>query len=529
LFDTHFPGLGLLNLAHSLRCDLERGAVPPFEVAFFDEEAFETADELIETMKSWLGTARRRIVAASTYTVSIQSLQAILERFEPHTYLIVVGGAHASTAPDIDGAHLSVRGEGGAAMRHVLSHFLTSEFGTGEEAKAISFACDRRVVSGSPAFDRSIQKLPSPGFAYDLLPPESEVRYATGFLRWLGHRPQLYVCTQSCRARCTFCSTYLIHGRAVARPLHLVEQDLEYLVHVKGHDSLEFHDDDLMQHPELDGILKVLERLRVPWFCYARVDIISPQLAAALSAAGCRRVFLGIESMNQDKLDYFNKCTTVEGNVRAVKALAEEDIGTIAGFIVGAPDDDVDSVLSDLDTYLDLPLFALGVSVLSPDAGTVEFLRARKSNLFEGQADDIFGGDQRMRRVAPDPERWGSDAPYGLPTVCENLSKTQLNILRQLALCEFYFRPNIWAGLTSSGDASQVAAVRSWYQALYRDGYGTLMQGDAEGALKSRLRDLRGSLAGAEWLLDALGHDDRPRSPGSVGRDADVRQARLRA
>src|SRR5260370_34097076 len=95
----------------------------------------------------------------------------------------------------------------------------------------------------------------------------------------IGMRPQIYICTKSCQARCTFCSTYLIHGKAVARPVKLIREDLYYLIRELGHDSIEFHDDDLLQHPEFPELLALLRELGVPWFCYARVDNITEVVA----------------------------------------------------------------------------------------------------------------------------------------------------------------------------------------------------------------------------------------------------------
>src|SRR5262249_41135435 len=150
-------------------------------------------------------------------------------------------------------------------------------------------------VASPPAFDRSIETLPSPGFAFDLLPSESELNqiYATNFKRMLGRKPMIYICTQSCRSRCTFCSTYLIHGKAVARSVDKIAADLHYLVETHGFDSIEFHDDDLFQHPDFGGLLRVMRHLDIPWFCYGRAEAITPSYAREMARSGCRRVFLG--------------------------------------------------------------------------------------------------------------------------------------------------------------------------------------------------------------------------------------------
>lgn len=433
---SHFPGLGLLNLALALRVDAEQGRLRgAVDVRYFDEECWLDDTALVDEVGSWLAASRRPMLGMSAYTWNITELESFLGKFDPTRVLRIVGGPHATLAPDVDSVHLVVRGEGGAALRHIVNTFGTVEFGEHDEAKGICLRRGDYSRLGKLAYDRSLESLPSPGFAYDLLPRSEPPVYTAGLKRIVGERPQIYICTQSCRARCTFCSTYLIHGRAVARPVDLIAADLDFLVRKLGHDSLEFHDDDLLQHPEFDQILDVLAALRVPWFCYGRVSTITPDVGARMGAAGCARVFLGVEAMDQQTLDYFNKQTTVEQNRVAVHALDSAGVGVVAGFILGAPHHTVEGLLADLDRFLELPLLFLNVTVLSPDPGTIEFRRARR------RSQDLPAVSPYGLRLLPDPDRFGEQAPYGLPTVCAAVPKDVLNELADYAEIRFCLRP----------------------------------------------------------------------------------------
>jgi anaerobic magnesium-protoporphyrin IX monomethyl ester cyclase len=436
-FASHFPGLGLLNLAQSLRVDQAVGRIEPLlEVAYFDEESYLGEDDFFSAVLTWASAVPRSIIAASAYTWTIDYLESFLARFNPGRFLIVVGGPHVTLAPDLASAHILVRGEGGAAMRHIVNTVLTPAFGIGDEAPGICYQHASHVCLSQPAYDRSLENLPSPAFAYDLLSPSGETPvFETHFKRLLGDRPQIYVCTQSCRARCTFCSTYLIHGKAVARPLDRVRTDLHLLVDHFGYRSLEFHDDDLLQHPEFEGLLDLLEELQVPWFCYARVPPIDERIATRMSRAGCRRVFLGVEALDQATLDYFHKETSVDQNRQAVAALAGAGVGVVAGMIIGAPHHTVESILNSLRAYLELPLLFINVSVLSPDPGTPEYRRAKRRGVFPNG----FGGESGMRLI-PDYDSFGAGAPAGFPSVCDNVSKEILNDLAQIIEIEFYLR-----------------------------------------------------------------------------------------
>jgi radical SAM superfamily enzyme YgiQ (UPF0313 family) len=458
-FAAQFPGLGLLNLAHALRTDAAIGAAPLPEMKYFDDAAYVHEKELAADIRNWLTPARNRIIAATAYTPTIDRLERFLADFDPGFYLIIVGGPHATVAPKIGPAHIVVRGEGGAAMRHILSSTLTPAFGRGVGAEGICFVLDGKTVLRKQTFDRSLATLPSPGYAYDLLPTcqGHDPIYVTNFTRMVGERPQVYVCTQSCRARCTFCSTYLIHGRTVARPIEAIREDLRWVVEELKYDSIEFHDDDLAQHPDFTQLLQVLADLDVPWFCYLRTDVIDNHLAREMSASGCRRVFLGVESMDQSKLDYFRKGVSVVDNKRAVEALSIAGIGAVAGFIIGAPNDTIESIISELRSLLCLPLFAINCSILSPDPGTVEFQRALKRD----RRFRIHAGENL--RIVPDIDRFGLGLPTGLPTVCKAIGKKDLNRLLTLVDATFYFRRHIWEALTEERTASQVAMVSDYY------------------------------------------------------------------
>lgn len=490
-FAAHFPALGLLNLAHALRVDAAAGKFRAPDCRYFDEENYDTEQSLVRAVTDWLDGAERRIIAASAYTATVDYLEAFLAAFPPDEYLAVVGGAHASVAPDIANAHIVVRGEGGAALRHVITAFFTSEFGKGSDARGICYQLNGEPYFSPPAFDRSLEELPPPGFAYDLLDEYGRI-YATNFTRMLGANPQIYVCTQSCRARCSFCSTYLIHGKAVARPVRLIRDDLQYLVRELGHDSIEFHDDDILQHPEFKELLAVMADLDVPWFCYARADAIDRDIARQMAAAGCRRAFLGLESMNQGNLDYYNKASTVDQNREAVEALATVGIGVVAGFIIGAPQDTVELILSDLDQYLRLPLLAINCSILSPDPGTLEFQRTRKRLGTVA----IAMGRTGHGRLVPNPEVFGLEAPMGIPSVCDHVSKKDLNRLQAIIDAEFYFRPHIWHGLTKGRDTEQIEVVRAYYVFLRN----SILMIDSEDSLP----EIRNSILRAEEQMKNL-------------------------
>ena len=53
-------------------------------------------------------------------------------------------------------------------------------------------------------------------------------------------------------------------------------------------------------------------RLDVTWACRARIDSIDEEMARKMKAAGCSRIYFGIESGDQETLDRVNKGITLQ-------------------------------------------------------------------------------------------------------------------------------------------------------------------------------------------------------------------------
>lgn len=443
-FYSRFPPLGLLNIAACIRsdADLIRREV---DIRIFEEEDYETFEEFHQDVVEWLDRATGpTMIGATTYTHAVEDMERLLGLVDHSRHLVVVGGAHVTVQPFFENAHIVVRGEGRAPVRHILNEFGRTTFGETDDATGLFWADTAFVKAGRPKYDDSLTTLPSPCFEYDLVKERRET-FRTHITRAVCERPQIYVCTQSCRARCTFCSTYLIHGKSKSRNVSLVEQDLRFLIEEHGHDGFEFWDDDLLQHAQLEELLAMLSRLGKKWYCFGRTETIDERQADDLAAAGCRKIFLGIESMRQDRLDYFNKKTTVEQNKKAVKALDAAGVGVIAAYILGAPDDTWESIVEDYLQYFSLPIEIVSMSILTPDPGTKEFSRARMRG---GRFLDVLGGDDG-RLIQPNIEKFGAAVPAGLPTVCESLTKIELNVIWRVLETHFLLRESIWEKLAS--------------------------------------------------------------------------------
>ncbi|MBS3950390.1 MAG: cobalamin-dependent protein [Peptococcaceae bacterium] len=156
--------------------------------------------------------------------------------------------------------------------------------------------------------------------------------------------------SRGCYGRCTFCSTSPFYrlGGGKAWRAHSPERVLAefVLLHREyGFTHFGVRDDNFVgpgaQGREraqaiAEGILR--EGLAISFKIACRVNDIDRDLFASLKQAGLARVFLGVESGSQRRLDGFKKGVTIKQNTEAMLLLTELGLPYTVGYIMFAPD-----------------------------------------------------------------------------------------------------------------------------------------------------------------------------------------------
>ena len=94
--------------------------------------------------------------------------------------------------------------------------------------------------------------------------------------------------------------------------------------------------------------------------------------------AGCHRVYLGLETGNQDTLLLMKKKATLEEGKNAVQLFNKAGIEVAAFFIVGYPGETLTSIEDTFRFALDLPLDDISFNVPYPLPGSQLFERLRQ-------------------------------------------------------------------------------------------------------------------------------------------------------
>jgi p-methyltransferase len=156
---------------------------------------------------------------------------------------------------------------------------------------------------------------------------------------------------RSCAFKCSFCRYPVVAGPLNLNSVEAVERDLRYLKSA-GTTHLLIIDDTFNIPPKR---FKELCRMMIDnqfgftWFSYFRCANADDEAFDLLAEAGCKGVFLGIESADPRILQIMSKGATPERYAEGIRKLKERGIITYASFIVGFPGETEESARNTIE------------------------------------------------------------------------------------------------------------------------------------------------------------------------------------
>jgi len=293
---------------------------------------------------------------------------------------VIVAGSDASDHPEIylnRGAAVVVTGEGEATLVEVLDAILRRSATALTNIAGVCAPTGRGGTWRTAPRDiiRDLDRLPRP--AWDLIDVE---RYRAIWRKRHGYFSMNIATTRGCPYHCNWCAKPIYGQRYTVRSPELVADEIAWLVRTYRPDHLWIADDIFGLKPgwiEQFSSLVNARQTRVPFKCLLRADGVTPPVARALAAAGCRTVWIGAESGSQKVLDAMEKGTTVEQIHSATRRLRDE--GIEVGFFLqfGYPGETRDDIERTLQMVRDCRPDDIGVSVSYPLPGTPFYDRVR--------------------------------------------------------------------------------------------------------------------------------------------------------
>lgn len=160
--------------------------------------------------------------------------------------------------------------------------------------------------------------------------------------RALKHSPAKVISmrtARSCAFKCAFCRYPIIAGSLDLTDIDVVQRDLEQLQE-NGVKYAMFIDDTFnIPQPRFKELCRMMIRNKfdLKWLSYFRCANADDEAIDLAAEAGCKGVFLGIESGDKTILRNMNKGARVKRYVDGIRKLNDRDIITYSTFIAGFP------------------------------------------------------------------------------------------------------------------------------------------------------------------------------------------------
>jgi radical SAM superfamily enzyme YgiQ (UPF0313 family) len=328
------PSLGLLYLAavtppgHDLRYfEAERDGAEPAEVYDCD------------------------LVAISTFSAQVPEAYAVADRLRQAGVQVAMGGLHVTARPDEARAHVDhvCVGEGERLWPAVVAAAARGE---------------RRCTWDAADFPPvDVRALPVP--RYDLLADRPYNRFTVQTAR-------------GCPWRCDFCASNVMLRQAYRkRPVADIVRDLGAITRLRQRPFIEFADDNTFVDKAWGKELcRALIPLRLKWFTETDISVADDaELLRLMRAARCRQVLIGLESPGQSALEGMElkanfKARRSAGYKDALRRIQDHGITVNGCFILGLDRHTPDIFEEVLDFALDVPLYDVQITMLTPFPGT---------------------------------------------------------------------------------------------------------------------------------------------------------------
>lgn len=221
---------------------------------------------------------------------------------------------------------------------------------------------DQKLVSGRPVDD--LDTLPLVNYA--LLEGASSLDVVP------------IMTSRGCPFDCHFCTVTKVFGRrfrmqSPERILAEIENSRAFF----GERFHFFYDDNFTTRRDRVRRLCELIQERVSdfrWSAQVRCDLArDPDLVERMERAGCRRVFIGFESISDETLEGLNKAQTREDIEESIRVLRGRGIGIHGMFMFGDERDTPESIRATVDFAIQHHIDTVQFMILTPFPGTQHY------------------------------------------------------------------------------------------------------------------------------------------------------------
>lgn len=416
------PCLGLLMLGSVLRQAGHRVRIVDASAQGMDHE------QTLEEIKAF----KPDIIALTAVTPSIAKtarLASTIKDIYP-SIPIIIGGPHFTAVPkktltDHDAFDYGVVGEGEHTVIDLVEAISADRIPS--NMPGVVFRQNGKVYSAPQrASIKDLDSLPFP--AWDLLDGFPS-RYRPALFKYKRLPSTHVISARGCPNKCIFCDTSVFGRRVRFHTPEYVLEMVAYLVRNFGIKEIIFEDDQFLIRKDriasiCEGLLKA--KWRISWCCSGRVNAVNDfELLRLMKRSGCWQISYGIESGNQEILDFAKKAITLGQIEKAVRLTNKAGILSKGFFIFGLPYETENTMENTIHFAKRLPLHDISVFMLTPFPGSQIYASA-------DQYGTTVNSFEKMNIL-------------NVVFVPKGLSRQRLLYYQQRFMKEFYLRPRIVA------------------------------------------------------------------------------------
>ena len=195
---------------------------------------------------------------------------------------------------------------------------------------------------------------------------------------FLGRNTFSYHSSLGCPFTCSFCAVVPIYkGRWKAKSAESVYKDVKYFKDTYRIEAIEFHDNNFFtSRKRVIEFSELIKNDGITWWGEGRIDTINKYSDTDLilmKEAGCKMIFLGAETGNDEILKQMNKGGTQTGETikEFVKRLYPIGIIPELSFVLGMPAETPEKVMSQIEWDIN---FIKEIKEINPDAEIIIYL-----------------------------------------------------------------------------------------------------------------------------------------------------------
>jgi anaerobic magnesium-protoporphyrin IX monomethyl ester cyclase len=173
---------------------------------------------------------------------------------------------------------------------------------------------------------------------------------------YLGTKTIAYHSSMGCPFKCSFCAVVPIYNaRWRGKSAENIYKDIKYLKEKYGGNAVEFHDNNFfVSEKRVVEFSRLIENDNMVWWGEGRIDTIdkySDESLALMRKAGCKMIFFGAETGNDEILKKMDKGgTQSSAQIKAFAGrMAKFDIIPEYSFVLGTPGDTPEQTMRQID------------------------------------------------------------------------------------------------------------------------------------------------------------------------------------